>query len=140
MILVKSGIDSATRAATLKKIERQIRALEARKRELLVRENPVASDLRKSVLRPTDTVTRKNRHKFDVLGRIRYALDRHPNGSAGLTSAQIFELVKVGASDLKFETLRSYMSRFKREGRLLHEAETGLWRFAAHNGGAPKNN
>ena len=124
----------------LGKIDAQIVALQRRRRAVLTAEHPTVPKLRESVLLPVEKVTRKNRLKLEVMGRVRFALLRHPHGKDGLTSAQIFELVRRGTDQFGFDTLRSYLSRFKKEGRLVHVEQHNLWKLKAGERDSVENN
>jgi len=108
-------------------LDRQIRALQRKKVELARREHPVVAELRNSALLPSEFVTRKNRHKLEVMGRIKFILERH--GRAGRSSADLHAEISLSMPELKFETFRSYLSRFKREGRLEHVPQHQMWRL-----------
>ncbi len=75
-------------------------------------------------LRPGDVVNAKNAQKIEILSLVRAVLSKEPRG---MTSAAIFEAISKGAPSLKFETLRSYLSRYKNENRLFHDSGSGKW-------------
>ncbi|MEZ5938760.1 MAG: hypothetical protein R3C52_11150 [Hyphomonadaceae bacterium] len=122
------------RQLELAKLDTQIAALQRKRRDVAQRRHPIVAKLRESALLPNERVTRKNRRKLEIMGRIRFALEEHPNGRHGLTSAELYHAIRVGVEDLKFETLRSYLSRFKSEGRLVHVSEHQLWKLPDQRG------
>lgn len=99
----------------------------------------VVARLRQNAMRSSDKLTRKNRTKFEVMGRVLYYLD-HPERRAGLSSAELFDLVKQDMRHLSFDTFRSYLSRFKVEGRLTHNQQHKLWKLEAEEFDSVENN
>ena len=121
----------------ISKIDRQIERLQRKRRELLTADIPLQKELRKSALLPNETVNRKNKLKLEIMGRVRFALSRNPQG---LTSVEIFKAIALGANNLGFDGLRSYLSRFKREGRLVHDPQHHLWKLPSDTSDSVENN
>lgn len=122
----------------LEKIDAKIEALQRERREILKGEHPVVAELRASALLPGEKLTRKNRHKLEVMGRVRFVLERNREATHGLSSDQIHKQM-IGI-EISFDSLRSYLSRFKAEGRLQHFPQYGLWKLTTQEGDSVENN
>lgn len=110
-------------------LDRQIEALLRKKSALAKAELPAIAALRKSALLANERPTRKSRNKLEIMGRVIALLKRHPEGRSGMTSASLHKHLRAERPDLTFDALRSYLSRFKKEGRLVHDPEHQLWRL-----------
>jgi hypothetical protein len=90
-------------------------------------------------LRPEDRVTEKNAKKFDVLGRVHWALYTREEGKPhGVRGLDLFSQIERG--DLNYQTFRSYLHRFKEEGRLAYDNRNGRWRLPPRKEQPAENN
>lgn len=125
-----ANITAMTNASTnrrdIRKIEAQIKRLQAQK-ALLQRQEP--ADWLMKIRLPGERVNARN---FDKLVALTHVLDFLMSATRkdGASTSQISKYLndEIGL-EIKSATLRSYLYRYKKEGRLLFDKKNRLWRI-----------
>lgn len=123
--------------AEIASIDQRVAELLQRKRDLVRMKSRVWVE---RCLRPDDHVSEKNAKKFELLGYVYSALATlEPNArEKGLTSQELFR--RCEHHDVKYETFRSYLHRFKKEERLAYDQHRNSWKLAHKIEAEPKTN
>ena len=87
------------------------------------------------VMKENDRLNPRNSHKFATLSLVCKFLTKNQHyRKHGASTAAIFRSVKATLPEMNQSTLRSLLTRFKNEGRLLHDEETSSWRLKSLEG------
>lgn len=124
----------------LKKIDERIREIDETvgrlNSERVALLNLRAKFWQEQVLLPGEQITAKNSKKFELLAKIQKHLltrrDSQGKISGASTRALYTWLTETYHEQINYGTFRSYLSRFKREGRLLYDQRSEKWFVTDH--------
>ncbi|MEM7460185.1 MAG: hypothetical protein AAF331_12020 [Pseudomonadota bacterium] len=119
-------LNASTNQREIRKIDAQIKRLQAQK-ALLQRQEP--ADWLMRIRLPGERVNARN---FDKLVALAHVLNflMTEDGKEGASTSQISKYLNNAIGlEIKSATLRSYLFRYKEEGRLLFDKKSRLWRI-----------
>lgn len=119
--------NTQTTQSEVSKIEEQIKLLQA-KRALLLKQQPSQWLIRHTL--PGETINARNFDKLVTLAHTLGCLRQREKseGATGATKKQISKYLNDAIGlNIKDATLRSYLSRFKEEGRLAYDRQSNVW-------------
>ena len=93
----------------------------------------------KHLFLPDDVASPRSSKKFGVLGgTVRYLTKNEYNRKNGASAADIFRQIRSDILEVSPSTFRSYLTRFKAEGRLEYDEQTSRWNLAKRKEEVPK--
>ena len=122
----------------LEKIDARIREIDTALAELRA-EKTALRNLRakywyEQALRPGEQVTKKNARKLELFakisGHLLHLRDNHGRRKGASTRDLFDHVTKMYNEQINYNTFRSYLTRFKNEGRLEFDHRTESWLIA----------